>query len=80
MCSSVMYIQNVHLKLYLYFSDKLLSKRTAILETFVSRWLVTLLSHMAKTRKWHALLEADRSCKPFHKPTELQQVMTMYNK
>ena len=33
----VMYIQNVHLKLYLYFSDKLLSKRTGILETFVSR-------------------------------------------
>ena len=34
----VMYIQNVHLKLYLKFSDKLLSKRTGILETFVSRW------------------------------------------
>jgi len=34
---TVMYIQNVHLKLYLYFSDKLLSKRTGILETFVSR-------------------------------------------
>jgi len=33
----VMYIQNVHLKLYLYFSDKLLSKRTDILETFVTR-------------------------------------------
>jgi len=33
----VMYIQNVHLKLYLYFRDKLLSKRTGILETFVSR-------------------------------------------
>ena len=32
-----MYIQNVHLKLYLHFSDKLLSKRTGILETFVSR-------------------------------------------
>jgi hypothetical protein len=35
--TSVMYIKNVHLKLYLYFSDKLLSKRTGILETFVSR-------------------------------------------
>ena len=35
--ASVMYIQNVHLKLCLYFSDKLLSKRTGILETFVSR-------------------------------------------
>ena len=33
-----MYIQNVHLKLYLHFSDKLLSKRTGILETFVSRF------------------------------------------
>jgi len=43
----VMYIQNVHLKLYLYFSDKLLSKRTGILETFVSRWF----------GNWHALLE-----------------------
>jgi hypothetical protein len=46
-----MYIQNVHLKLHLYFSDKLLSKRTGILETFVSRWF----------SNWHALLEADRS-------------------
>ena len=38
------------MKLYLYFSDKLLSKRTGILETFVSRWF----------SNWHALLEADR--------------------
>ena len=35
--TTVMYIQNVHLKLYLKFSDKLLSKRTGILKTFVSR-------------------------------------------
>jgi len=47
----VMYIQNVHLKLYLYFGDKLFSKRTGILETVVSRWF----------SNWHALLEADRS-------------------
>ena len=40
---SVMYIQNVHLKLYLYFSDKLLSIRTGILETFVSRWFSTFI-------------------------------------
>jgi hypothetical protein len=68
-----MYIQNVHLKLYLYFSDKLLSKHTGILEIFVSRWF----------SNWHALLEADHSyfnTKLFHKLTELQQVMTRYNK
>jgi len=47
----VTYIQNLHLKLYLYFSDKLLLKRTGILETFVSRWF----------SNWHSLLEADRS-------------------
>ena len=40
-CHSTTYycnvIQNVHLKLYLYLSDKLLSKHTGILETFTSR-------------------------------------------
>ena len=32
-----MYTENIHLKLYLYFSDKLLSKSTGIFETFVSK-------------------------------------------